>query len=169
MRWRTRVPLLAACLAASACIVGFTHPLGPASESFIAPELLGTWACTTAGDPTPALITFLDFDGRQYAMTFVEEGKDEPSQARALGTHLEDASYLSMRELGSDSTEWTLLEYQLLDESHLRFRIVDAHEFEDVLEDAASVRQRLAERRQDPDVFAGEIACARKSSRAAGR
>ena len=63
---------------------------------------------------------------------------------------------------GSDrDADWTFLEYALTDADHLRFRVVDTTPFEDVVDDPPSVRQRLAEQMQDPEVLVGLLSCTR--------
>lgn len=167
MRWGTRWPLMVACLVASACISDFENPLGPAEEGFIEPPLLGTWDCTSADDQLPTLMTMMDFDGKQYYIQSREEGKSDESHSRAIAARIEDARFLSVQELGTDKGEkWVFLEYVLSGAGRLTFRIVDPSGFDDVREDAPSVRQRLAERLQDPEAFLGELSCTRRSPQA---
>jgi hypothetical protein len=164
MRHGTRVLLMvAACLISSACITSFKHPLGAVEDGFIEPHLLGTWACTAVDDPTPSLITILNFDGKQYYIQSSGGGKNEPSHSRALATRIEELAFLSVRELGPNGDdEWTFLEYSLSDADHLKFRLVDPARFEDVVDDPPSVRQRLAEQIQDPEVLVGLLSCTRQ-------
>jgi hypothetical protein len=170
MRWGTRVLLMVASLIPSACLTGFEHPLGAAEDGFIEPKLLGTWVCTSIDDPAPSLVTIMDFDGKQYYIQASDGGNGQPSRSRAFATRIEDAVFLSARELGSDRDgEWTLLEYVLSDADHLRFRLVDPARFEDVVDDPPSVRQRLAEQLQDPEVFPGLLSCTRQGHEAPHR
>jgi hypothetical protein len=164
MRWGTRLLLVVALSITSACITGFAHPLGAPEDGFIEPRLLGNWACTSIDDPTPSLVTILDFDGKQYYIQSSGGGTSESSHSRAIATRIEEGTFLSARELGSDRDgEWTFLEYALSDADHLRFRLVDPAQFEDVVDDPPSVRQRLAEQLQDPEVFVGLISCTRQA------
>jgi len=164
MRWWTRLLLVAASIIPSACITGFAHPLGAAEDGFIESSLLGTWTCTSIDDPMPGLVRIMDFDGKQYYIQSSGGGNSEDSHARAFATRIEDVTFLSTRDLGSDQKdEWTFLEYALSDTNHLRFRLVDPARFEDVVDDPASVRQRLAEQLQDPEVFVGLLSCTRQT------
>jgi hypothetical protein len=164
MRWATRWTLLVAAIVTSACLTSFAHPLGPVSESFIDPKLIGAWTCTSADDPDPAQVTILGFDSHQYYLQLAESGKAEPTPSRAVATRIEDATFLSVRELAeSHEDDWTLMEYTLTDSGHLRFRVVDPSRFEEVADDPAGLRQRLAERLQDPETFASELSCTRRS------
>lgn len=150
-----------ACLATGGCITGFTHPLGPASEGFIEPGLLGAWTCAAPEGEKPGSITFVQFDSRQYYMEF-GEGEEPPARLRAVGTRLEDLTFLSIHELGDGPDNgWEFLSYTLADANHLRLRAVDAQPFEDIRDDQASVRQRLAEQLQDPDIIADFLSCTR--------
>ena len=164
MRNGTRVLLMvAACLFPSACITGFKHPLGTVEDGFIEPRLLGTWACTDVDDPTRSQITIMDYDGKQYYIESSGGGTSDVSRFRAFATRVEELAFLSLRELGSNGDEeWAFLEYTLSDADHLRFRLVDPARFEDVVDDPPSVRQRLAEQSQDPEVVVGLLSCTRR-------
>jgi hypothetical protein len=149
-------------LVSSACITGFKHPLGAAEDGFIESKLLGTWECTSIDDPTPSLITLMDFDGKQYYIQS-SAGSSEPSHFRAFATRIDDVAFLSARELRLNlEDEWAFLEYELSDADHLRLLFVDPVRFEDVVDDPPSVRQRLAGQLQDPEVFTDWLSCARQ-------
>jgi len=68
MSRRVALPALAACIASTACLSGFKHPLGSATQSFIDKPLLGAWVCHSTDQPKGIEITFMDFDGRQYVV-----------------------------------------------------------------------------------------------------
>jgi len=161
MRGKARVLLLAAtCVIPTACITGFRHPLGSIEEAFVEPNLVGSWACSSEDDPTPSALKIVDFDGKQY---YVEsaDGKGEPARLRGLGHRIEDIAFLSIGDLGKKDDEWVFLAYALSDADHLSFRVVDATPFEDVVDDPASVKQRLAEQMQDPEVVVSLLSCTR--------
>ncbi len=110
-------------------------------------------------------MTILDFDGTQYYIQSSNGDKNEPSHSRALATRIEDVAFLSVRDLGSNrDDEWMFLEYTLPDSDHLEFRLVDPQRFEDVVDDAPSVRQRVAEQLRDPELFIGLLSCTRRRS-----
>ena len=161
MRRKAHVLLLVAtCVIPTACITGFKHPLGPAEEAFIEPKLLGRWACSSEDEPTPSVLKVMDFDGKQYYLES-SDGKGDPSHFRALGHRIEDVAFLSLLELGKKDDEWVFLAYAQSDSDHLSLRVVDATPFEDVLDDAPSVKQRLAEQMPDPEVVASFLSCTR--------
>jgi hypothetical protein len=165
MYWRARLLFMGVSLALSACITGFTHPLGEAEDGFIESNLLGTWACTSVDDPTSSLITLMDFDGRQYYIQF-SGGSKAPSHYRAIATRIDDVGFLSARELKLNlEDDWSYLEYALSDASHLELRLVAAERFEDVVDDPPSVRQRLAVQLQDPEVVTDLLSCARQDGK----
>jgi hypothetical protein len=155
-----RVTLVLAGLATAGCITGFAHPLGPVSEGFIEPGLVGAWTCTAAEGAKPGSITIVQFDSRQYYVEF-GEGEEPPTRFRAVATSLEDLSFLSIHEIGGRDDGWEFLSYILADADHLQLRAVDPQPFEDIVNDPASVRQRLAERLQDPDILADFQSCTR--------
>ena len=162
MRGLTALLVMAACVGSSGCITGFPHPLGPAREGFIEPDLVGTWTCQSAEGSKPGQVTFTDFDRRQYLVESVEDGKSAPKRLRAFATRIDEVPFLSVRDIGSDpDAEWTFLTYRLPDSGHLILRAVDPDPFEDVLEDAASVRERLAQHLEDPEVFLDLVSCTR--------
>ena len=68
---------------------------------------------------------------------------------------------MSALELGKKDDEWVCLAYAQSDADHLSLRAVDATPFEDVLDDAPSVKQRLAEQMQDPEVVVDLLSCTR--------
>lgn len=163
MRRKARVLLLAAtCVIPTACLTGFKHPLGSVEEAFVEPNLLGSWTCLSEDDPTPGVLKIRDFDGKQY---YVESSDDkgDPIPLRALGHRIEDAAFLSLRELGKKDKdeEWVFLQYALSDTDHLSLRAVDANAFEDVVDDPPSVKQRLAEQMQDPEIVVSLLSCTR--------
>ena len=161
MRGKARVLLLAAtCLIPTACITGFKGPLGPVEEAFIEPNLIGNWACSSEDDPTPSALKIMDFDGKQYFFESAN-GKGEPARLRALGHRIEDVTFLSLGDLGKKDDEWIVLAYALSDADHLSFRVLDATPFEDVLDDAPSVKQRLAEQMNDPEILVNLLSCTR--------
>src|SRR5258708_23709767 len=145
MQLRTRLLLMVVLVIPGACITGFKHPIGAGEDGFIESKLLGTWECSSVDDPTPILITLMDFDGKQYYIQSSGGGSSEPSHSRAFATRIDDVAFLSACELRLDrDDEWTFLEYALSDADHLRFRLVDPARFEDVVDDQPSVSQRLA-------------------------
>ena len=162
MRKRSGVLLMAACVITSGCITGFKHPLGPPEEGFIEPRLLGTWACTSTDDPKPSLITFIDFDGKQYYIQSAGDGEGDPSHSRAFATRIEDVPFLNVRDLGPKAeNDWTFIAYAVPDADHLRLRLVDPQPFEDVVDDPPSVKQRLANQLQDPELLLDWVSCTR--------
>jgi hypothetical protein len=161
MRRKARVLLMVAtCVIPTACITGFKHPLGSVEDAFVEPNLIGNWACSAADDPTPSVLKIMDFDGKQY---YIESPGDQgnASHSRALATRIEDVTFLSVRELGTKDEDWTFLEYALSDADHLSLRVVDTTPFEDVIDDAPSVKQRLAEQMQDPEIVVSLLSCTR--------
>lgn len=159
---RPSILVIAAGLVSSACFTGFRHPLGPADDGFVEEQLRGTWSCASADDPKPARLTIVDFDGRQYYLESVEAGKSDPDRFRGHATRVEGASFLSVRELeGKPDADWTIMQYDLAESGHLTLRMVDPEPFEDVIDDAAAVRERLSTRLQDPEIITGVMTCSR--------
>lgn len=162
MRRNARVLLLVAtCVIPTACITGgFKQPLGSVEEAFLEPGILGSWACSSVDEATPSVLNIMDFDGKQY---YIEssDGKGDPTRLRALGHRIEDVAFLSALEVGKKDDEWVFLAYAQSDADHLSLRAVDATPFEDVLDDAPSVKQRLAEQMQDPEVVVDLLSCTR--------
>src|SRR5437763_12742748 len=101
MRRATRLLLAMASIVSSACITGFAHPLGSPEDGFIEPRLLGTWTCTSIDDPTPSLSTIMDFEGKQYYVQPSGCGNTETDQYSTLATRIEDATSLSVRDVGA--------------------------------------------------------------------
>jgi hypothetical protein len=156
--------IVASCLALSGCLSGFRHPLGPADEGFIEPELLGRWECASTEDSSPGIITILDFDGKQYLIQSELE-KDEIGHFRAYTTRVEGVPFLNVRAIGpKPDDEWIFLEYALVDVDHLIFRLVDPQPFEDVIDDGPSVSARLENHLQDPDVVRDFLSCTRREA-----
>jgi hypothetical protein len=160
--WKaTNLTIVASCVTLTACLSGFRHPLGPADEGFIEPELLGRWECVSADDPAPGPITILDFDGKQYLIQSELE-KGEVGHFRAYATRVEGTPFLNLRAVGpKPEDEWTLLEYVLTDADHLSFRLVDPQPFEDVIDDGPGVTARLGSHLQDPEVLQDLLSCTR--------
>lgn len=159
MRRKARVLLMVAtCVIPTACITGFKHPLGSVEEAFIEPNLVGEWTCTAVDEPTPSVLKIMDFDGKQY---YIESRGGDPSHFRALGHRIEDVAFLSVEELEAKNEDWSFLEYTLSGADHLSLRAVDPTPFEDVIDDAGSVKQRLAEQMQDPEIVASAVSCTR--------
>ena len=164
MRGRLPVLALAACLFCTGCLSGFRHPLGSTRESYIDKLLLGTWVCRSSDDPQPIDLTFVDFDGRQYLLQ-LDDHKSEHYSNRVLATRVEGSTFLSLRAVAPKAEdEWSILEYSFADASHLALKLVDPQQFEDVIDDAKAVRDRLAERLDDPEVIEGLLSCTRQDS-----
>jgi len=164
MRARSAVLALVAGLVCTACLSGFRHPLGSVRQSFIDKPLLGTWVCRSTDDPKPIDLTFVDFDGRQYLLQS-DDRKGERFSHRVVSTRLEQATFLSLRPVAPKAEdEWTLLQYALSGANHLSLGLVDPEPFEDVLDDAVAVRERLAERLDDPEVIREQLSCTRQGS-----
>ena len=164
MRGRSAVLALVAALVCTGCLSGFKHPLGSVRQSFIDKPLLGTWDCLSNDDPEPLDLTFVDFDGRQYLLQS-EDRKGERFSHRVVSTRLEQVTFLSLRPIAPKAEdEWTLLQYALSDANHLSLGLVNPDSFEDVLDDAVAVRDRLAERHDDPEVIKEFVSCTRKGS-----
>jgi hypothetical protein len=156
--------LVVSCLASTGCLSGFKHPLGPAAEGFIEPQLLGRWECVSPDDPSSAPITIIDFDGKQYYIQSEFE-KGEISHSRAYATRVDEVPFLNVRAIGpKPDDEWTILEYALMDADHLRFRYVDPDPFEDVIDDALGVSGRLAGHLEDPEVLKDFLSCTRAAA-----
>jgi hypothetical protein len=161
-----RLPFVAlvACVASAGCLVGFKHPLGSVRQSFIDRPLLGSWVCRSRDDPKPIDLTFTDFDGRQYLLES-DDHKTERYSDRVLATHIENSTFLGLRAIAPKAEdEWTVLEYAFGDANGLSLKIVDPEPFEDVLDEPAAVRDRLAERLDDPEVIQDLLSCTRPDS-----
>jgi hypothetical protein len=166
MRGRLPVLALASCVFSTGCLSGFGHPLGSIRESYIDKPLLGTWVCRSSDDPQRIELTFVDFDGRQYLLQS-DDHKDRYSD-RVLATHVESSTFLSLRQIAPKAEdEWTILQYSFGDAGHLALKLVDPQQFEDVIDDATAVRERLAERLDDPEVIKDLLSCTRQDSPAA--
>jgi len=162
MRKASSLVIVASCIALSGCLSGFRHPLGPAAEGFIEPQLLGRWECVPADDASPGPITILDFDGKQYYLQFGEPETDDFSQLRAYATRVEEVPFLNVRAFGpKPEDEWSFLEYTLVDADHLSFRYVAPQPFEDIIDDGPSVTARLGSHLQDPEVVQDFLSCTR--------
>jgi hypothetical protein len=164
MQRATSLVIVASCVISSGCLSGFSHPLGPADEGFIEPQLLGRWECISADDSSPGPMTILDFDGKQYYIQ-LESEKDEPGRFRAYATRVEEVPFLNVRAIGpKPDDEWIFLEYALVDDDHLTFRYVDPQPFEDVIDDGPSVSARLGNHLQDPEVVRDFLSCTRTAA-----
>jgi hypothetical protein len=162
LRKAASLMIVASCVILSGCLSGFRHPLGPATEGFIEPQLLGRWECVSADDPSPGIMTILDFDGKQYYVQFNELQKDELGHFRAYATRVEEVPFLNLRAIGpKPEDEWTFLAYALVDADHLSFRYVDPQPFEDVIDDGEGVRARLGSHLEDPEVLGDFLSCTR--------
>lgn len=160
-RW-TAVLAIVSGVVSSACLTGFRHPLGPADDGFVEEQLRGTWSCASADDPAPVRLTIVDFDGKQYYLESTEKGKSHPDRYRGHSTRVEGVPFLSVREIGGDHDgEWSVMEYDVAEGDHLTLRMVDPEPFEDVIDDAAAVRERLSTRLQDPEIMSGVMTCNR--------
>jgi len=164
MRGGSAVVALVVGLVCSGCLSGFPHPLGSVRQSFIDKPLLGTWVCRSNDDPKPIDLAFVDFDGRQYLLES-DDRKGERFSHRVIGTRLEQATFLSSRPVAPRAEdEWTLLRYTFTDADHLTLGLVEPEPFEDVLDDAVAVRERLTERLDDPEVIRDLVSCTRQGS-----
>jgi hypothetical protein len=153
--------VIVTCLVLSGCLSGFQHPLGPAGEGFIEPQLLGQWECVSADGPSPGPITIIDFDGKQYYIQSEFE-KGEVSHSRAYATRIEEVPFLNVRGIGpKPDDEWTFVQYALVDADHLVFRYVDPQPFEDVIDDALGVSGRLVGSLENPEVVQDFLSCTR--------
>jgi len=160
----TSLLVVVSCVLSSGCLSGFRHPLGPADEGFIEPQLLGRWECVSADNPSPGPITIIDFDGTQYYIQ-AEFEKDEISHSRAHATQVEEVPFLNVRAIGPKADdEWTILQYALMDANHLAFRYVDPQPFEDIIDDARGVSGRLAGQLEDPEVLQDFLSCTRAAT-----
>jgi len=164
MRGRFAVVALVAGVVCTGCLSGFKHPLGSVGRSFIDKPLLGTWACRSDDEPNPMDLTFVDFDGRQYLLQS-DDHKAERYSHRVISTRVEDSMFLSLRPLAPKAEdEWTVLRYSFSDANHLSLGLVDPQPFEDILDDAIAVRDRLAGRLDDPEVIHEFLSCTRQDS-----
>lgn len=154
---------IASGIVASGCLAAFRHPLGPPEDGFVERGLIGRWTCAAADDPGPLGLTIVDFDGRQYYVEAYQGAKPEPDRYRGHSTRLEGAAFLSLRDLGADGKdEWSVMLYDLPGPDRLTLRMVDPDPFEDVMDDADRVRERLATRLDDAEVFAdAAVTCSR--------
>ena len=157
--------VLAAVVGSVGCLSGFRHPLGPPEEGFIEPPLLGQWSCTASDDPSVSGLAILDFDGKQYYLESSAEGESERGRFRAHATRVGGTPFLSVREIGRDEDEWQFLEYDARQTDRLTFRDVDPNHFEDVVDDAPAVRERLAEQLHAPEVLGDWLSCTRVAVR----
>jgi hypothetical protein len=143
------------------CITAFKHPLAPLAEAVADAQLPGVWSCASSHDPDPVVLTIRDFDGTQVALEVVEGGAAKTGHFRAFATRLEDLAILNVHEVGPDKEEWTLLAYEFGDGDRMTLQTVDPEPFEDVMDDAAAVRQLLLDRRADPEVMRDLMTCRR--------
>jgi hypothetical protein len=149
------------CIALSGCLSGFKHPLGPAGEGFVEPQLLGRWECVSTEDPSPGPLTILDFDGNQYYLE-LESEKEETGRFRAYATRIEGVTFLNVRPIGpKPEDEWAFLAYAFVDPDHLVLRYVNPQPFEDVIDDPLGVSGRLAAQLEDPEVVSDYLSCTR--------
>jgi hypothetical protein len=157
---------VASGLVASGCLSGFRRPLGPVEEGVVDSQLTGNWSCVSAEDPAPpTLLTIVDFDGRQYYLESLEEGKSDRGRYRGHATRVEGVPFLSIREVGGDDDEWNFMQYDLAENDRLTLQMVAPEPFEDVIDDPDRVRERLATRLQDPEIMSGVIECNRAEER----
>ena len=85
--------------------------------------------------------------------------------AIASSAPVSSKTFLSLRPVAPKAEdEWTLLQYALSGANHLSLGLVDPEPFEDVLDDAVAVRERLAERLDDPEVIREQLSCTRQGS-----
>jgi hypothetical protein len=161
---RTIVPVLA-CFSLAGCLE-FREPLGPVGESFIDSRLIGAWSCVSKDDPTPGVLTILDFDGKQYFMQLTHPEDSEPGRLRAHATRVGEANFLNAIAVGGEQRkpDWNLLEYRFV-EAGLRLRLVSPASFDDdVRESGARVRERLEQHLDDPEVLIDLLTCTRAPS-----
>jgi hypothetical protein len=156
--------LVVASIVLTGCLTSFKHPLGPVDEGFIEERLCGTWSCSSADDPTPATVAIFEFDSTQYYIETVEHGKNDRTRSRAHATRIGDVAFLNVHELGQDQGGWTLVEYRLAEPDRLTLQHVDPEAFEDVIDDAAAVKDRLASLLLDPQVVEDLLLCTRSKA-----
>lgn len=160
---------IASGIVASGCLTSFRHPLGPPEDGFLESGLIGRWECASADDPGTLDLTIVDFDGRRYYVEVREAGRAEPGRYRGHATRIEGATFLNLGLLGADGNhEWSVMRYDLPGPDRLSLRMVDPDPFEDVIEDADRVRERLATRLDDPEVLDGEVSCGRRPAAPGG-
>ena len=158
--------LVASCIALPGCIVGFRHPLGPVASGFIDARLLGTWQCTGADEANPGVMTVFDFDGKQYYMLDVSEGKP-PTHTRAYATRVGGVPFLNLQEIGAaHDDEWLFMEYVFTDAEHLSLRMVDPQPFREVIDNERQVRKMLERRRNESSLFVSLGSCVRAAGNA---
>lgn len=161
MRQRTALLVLVAGLLSAGCLSGFHHPLGPPEGGFIEPPLPGRWSCASSDDPKPSELTVIDFDGKQYYLETSGGGDSDRGRYRAHATRVGGSPFLSVREIGRDEEEWQFLEYDVRQTDRLTLRYVDPDAFEDVIDDATAVRERLEEQLHVPGVVGDLLSCTR--------
>jgi hypothetical protein len=117
---------------------------------------------TSTDEPTPSVITILDFDGKQYYIRGADNEQGEPSHSRAFATRVEGVSFLSVRDIAEEhDDDWMFMAYVLPDADHLKLRLVNPNQFEDLVDDAPGVRLRLATLLEDPEVILDGLSCTR--------
>ena len=161
MRQRTALLVLVAGLLSAGCLSGFHHPLGPPEDGFIEPLLPGRWSCASSDDPKPSELTVIDFDGKQYYLEASGGGDSDRGRYRAHATRVGGSPFLSVHEIGRDEEEWQFLEYDVRQTDRLTLRYVDPDAFEDVIDDATAVTERLAEQLHVPGVVGDLLSCTR--------
>jgi len=156
--------ILLCCLGLPGCVKGFPHPLAPVDRAFVDPQLLGSWDCTGTQDPKPGVMTVVDFDGKQYCLLLMEQGKP-PTLARGHSSRIGTVPFLSFKSIDAkdDDEGWWFLEYTFPDEQHLRLRLVDPEPFRKVETSPRKVRALLERRLRAPDTFIDLSSCVRRS------
>ncbi len=164
MRASSRGVAFFAALAAVACLTDFPNPLGPVSEGFIERRLLGSWNCVQADGSDLGTMTVLDFDGKQYHVSFASEG-EEPEQHRAYSSRIKEGNFWNIQSIQPKrDTNWSFLEYSFSETGRLLLRAVRPEPFEDIREDPAQVRKLLEVNLENSEFFEPAWECTPKES-----
>lgn len=145
--------VLLAALPALGCLADFPNPLGPVSDAFIEPRILGRWSCLAADGSEPGRLTVMDFDGKQYYVSFVVQG-EEPAQLRAYATRINETVFWNLRALGpKGDTTWSFVQYSFAEEGHLLLQVVRPDAFEGLGDDASAVRRYLEDNLENGELL----------------
>ncbi len=142
---RLALALVAALAFLSGCYES-SRPLGPADRGQVDPELLGEWACRSAGkDPKDASLAVLAYDDRRFVLRW-REG-DETTHWAAHSSIVGGGLLYNVRELKPDgrATKWVFLRALSPARGELSLSVVKDEALKGLAEPAAlgEIRRRV--------------------------
>jgi hypothetical protein len=118
------LPLIAATLLLAGCPLLSEYPLSDPKAAEIDAELVGSWRNRDADSGKVASLRFVPFDEHELLGLATGDKDGEPSALRAFTTTIEGTRFISVKELGSGSSTWSILRYAV-EGGKLRLTSVD--------------------------------------------